>query len=193
MNIIRKQSDGLTTNLKLSSVESRSKHNGTEPACKLLSTLRQCIVDEPADTANTKLAEDRVNLLDEAERANQEDNEIDKDEHRNNGRDFDAIEAEEMVVNHATAEKIAKSGFNVQCLTDLWTTGSASIERDDIKQKRINTKKRFDRKLEIMREIGELIEATERLIEKDSAWREETYLPEEPDWLKDVKSLSKFG
>jgi predicted transcriptional regulator len=139
------------------------------------------------------LAEDRVNLLDEAERANQEDNEIDEDEHRNNGRDFDAIEAEEMVVDQATAEKIAKSGFNVQCLTDLWTTGLASIERDDIKQKRINTKKRFDRKLEIMREIGELIEATERLIEKDSAWREETYLPEEPDWLKDVKSLSKFG
>jgi hypothetical protein len=39
-----------------------------------------------------------------------------------------------------------------------------------------------------MREIGDLIEAAERLIVKETILREDSHIHDEPEWLKAVKS-----
>jgi hypothetical protein len=65
---------------------------------------------------------------------------------------------------------------------------------DKIKEKRTNNKRRFGRKMDMMKEIGELIEAAKSLVVRDIRLRDESKVDfVNAEWMNDMKKLSKFG
>jgi hypothetical protein len=181
----------MTTKLTLKSVETRSKNHNPEPSEQLLSTLRQCIIDKPIINSNGASEEDASNL--EEENAIVDDDELDaRDEDA--CRDHEKYDNDEMNVDLEISKKIKQAGFNVQRLTDVWSVGKVMIVADKIKEKRSNNKRRFGRKMEMMKEIGELIEAAKSLVVRDIRLRDESKVDfVNAEWMNDMKKLSKFG
>jgi hypothetical protein len=190
-DFVSKHKDHMATKLKLQSVESRSKNNKPEPSEQLLSTLRQCIIDEPAVTTNGASEEDVSNLEEEAEKM--DDDELDaRDEDAI--RNHDKIEEDTMNVDPSISKKMKKAGYNIQCVTDVWSVGKAMIVEDKIKEKRVSAKRRFSRKMDMMREIGELIDSAKSMVIRDIRLRDESCKEfDSPQWIEDTKNLSKFG
>jgi hypothetical protein len=109
-------------------------------------------------------------------------------------RNHDKIEVDSMNVDLEISSKIKKAGYNVQCVTNIWSIGKEMIAGDKIKEKRVSAKRRFGRKLDMMREIGELIESAKSMIIRDIRLRDEEGIEfESADWVEDIKILSKFG
>jgi hypothetical protein len=159
-DFVSKHKDHMTTKLKLSSVETRSKNSKPEPSEQLLSTLRQCIIDDPKVITNGASEEDVSNPEEEA--ATMDDDELDAQD-EDACRNHDKIEVDSMNVDLEILSKIKKAGYNVQCVTDIWSIGKEMIVGDKIKEKRVSAKRRFGRKLDMMREIGKLIDSAKSI------------------------------
>jgi hypothetical protein len=68
------------------------------------------------------------------------------------------------------------------------------IVEDKIKEKRVSAKRRFGRKMDMMRDIGELIDSAKSLVIRDIRLRDESCEEfDTPQWIEDMKKLSKFG
>jgi hypothetical protein len=113
-------------------VETRSKNSKPEPSEQLLSTLRQCIIDDAKVSTNGASEEDVSNLEEEA--ATMDDDELDAQD-EDACRNHDKIEVDSMNVDLEISSKIKKAGYNVQCVTDIWSIGKEMIAGDKIKEK----------------------------------------------------------
>lgn len=183
-----------TTDLKLSSVESRMVDSRQFDSDKILSTLRQCIIDKTTIETNNLSAED-ANAI-------EEENEIDSEETPTVEAEDDAMMSNgefvalDLPSKKSKKKKKKKQGsdeddFNRDCLEDVWKKGLESIRKENIKDKRDAQKKRFAREKKLMEAIGKVIKDAQKQ-KRNTRLQNEAEVTDHPDWLKKCHEVSRF-
>ena len=182
---ILKCSKKCTTPLKLNSVDDRMKDNRVYDSDKILSTLRQCILEKPSVDTSDMTEEDKTAIEDEE---NEEYAELN-------------TEFEDDRIQDATPEDIANEdtvsgskstrGFNTKCLINVWKKGKELIRDDNIKESREHKTRRYAREKKLMEAIGDLIKNAQNN-KRNTRLEAEVAVMEKPDWLKKCSDVSRF-
>ena len=153
---------------------------------KILSTLRQCILEKPhVDTANMS-EEDK-----EAIEGEMNDDVADMDAQlEENTRQAPADTTEEG--EQSTSNEKSKRGFNTDCLINVWKEGKQLIREDNIKETREHKTSRYAREVKLMEAIGDLIKEAQQN-KRNTRLNEEVQLEEKPAWLEKCMDVSKFS
>ena len=187
-----------TTRLKLSSVDDRMTDKREYDSDKILSTMRQCIL-EREDVNDTNLSEeDKAAIAEEAQADDDEYNaEIEgTTTSAEKGGDTTSAEKEGDTTNGTESDvgKKAKEkrGFDTNCLTDVWKVGLALISKDNIQETRTQKSKRFVREKKLMDAIGKFIKNAESN-NRQTRLDKEAELEDTPQWLAKCSEISRFS
>jgi hypothetical protein len=188
-NLIKECSTRLVTKLKLESVESRMVDTREYTSDKILSSLRQCIIERESISTKDMTDDDRDAIEEEAG--------VQTSDEVLGAQDEDAcmlndVELEPVQMPEEDTELTLEKGFNVNCVIDVWSKGAALISADNLAATRQNQRDRYVRERKLMEAIGQLIK-TAKDNRRNTSLMAEDLTAVETDVVTMSRKYSKFN